>query len=349
MHDARLRTMAVLAAALLWLSPGIASAQPIAIKLATTVAPGQQPRLTVTANQVIDKVEVVLSRDDGEQVEESFGPLEAGTSHDVLFDGKTGKRHYQGKVTCAAGPRSWTSQVSFHTIVASALRVTLDKSHVDLARGRLDLLASIPDGKIQLTIVSATDGKTLVERELPFADHDASVPLLVTWDPPGKDVEIGRIDVRVVDPSGASYLSTLVPWSVYIPHEEVSFTTDSSVIAPGEAPKLQASLAKIREAVDKRVELGAIKLFIAGHTDTVGKTKYNLELSLRRAQAIAGWFRKNGLTLPIAYEGFGEQALRVSTPDNTNEPRNRRVDYILSVEEPVLHASDFRPSWKPLM
>jgi outer membrane protein OmpA-like peptidoglycan-associated protein len=348
MHHARLRTMAVLAAALLWLVPGVASAQPIAIKLATSVSLGQQPRLTVTANQVIDKVEVALTRDDGKQVDESFGPLEAGASHDVLFDAKAGKRHYQGKVTCAAGPRSWTSAVSFDTLVAGVLRVTLDKSHVDLIHGRLDLLASIPDGKLQLTIVSATDGKTLVERELPFTDHDPGAPLVVTWEPPGKDTEIGRIDVRVVDPSGAYHLSTLVPWSVYIPHEEVNFATDASAIAPGEVPKLQASLAKIQEALDKHVELGAIQLFIAGHTDTVGKAKYNLELSLRRAQAIASWFRKNGLTLPIAYEGFGEQALRVPTPDNTNEPRNRRVDYILSVEEPVLQASDFRPTWKPL-
>jgi outer membrane protein OmpA-like peptidoglycan-associated protein len=348
MYDARLRTTAVLAAALLWLLPGLASAQPMALKLATSVPLGQQPRLIVTANQTLDKVEVVLNRDDGKSFEESFGPLEAGTSRDVTFDGKAGKRHYQGKVTCSAGQRSWTQEVSFDTIVAGVLRVTLDRSQVDLAHGRLQLLASIPDGKIQLTIVSATDGKTLVARELPFTDHDEGAPLVVTWEPPGKDAEIGRIDVRVVDPSGAYHLTTLVPWSVYIPHEEVNFATDSSVIAPSEAPKLRASLAKIREAVDRHVELGAIKLYIAGHTDTVGKAKYNLDLSLRRAQAIAGWFRKNGLALPIAYEGFGEQALRVPTPDNTSEPRNRRVDYILSVEEPVLQASDFRANWKVL-
>jgi len=80
----------------------------------------------------------------------------------------------------------------------------------------------------------------------------------------------------------------------------------------------------------------------------VGAAKYNLALSLKRAQAIAAWFRKMGLALPIAFEGFGEQALRIATPDNTDEPRNRRVDYILSVEDPVLRATDFKPVWKSL-
>jgi len=46
------------------------------------------------------------------------------------------------------------------------------------------------------------------------------------------------------------------------------------------------------------------------------------------------------------YEGFGEQSLAVATPDETDEPRNRRVDYILSVEDPPLKAAGFRPVWK---
>ena len=29
------------------------------------------------------------------------------------------------------------------------------------------------------------------------------------------------------------------------------------------------------------------------------------------------------------YEGFGEEALKVATADQTDEPRNRRADYVL--------------------
>jgi hypothetical protein len=35
----------------------------------------------------------------------------------------------------------------------------------------------------------------------------------------------------------------------------------------------------------------------------------------------------------------------VSTPDSTDEPKNRRVDYILSIDAPALKAGA-PPAWK---
>jgi hypothetical protein len=39
---------------------------------------------------------------------------------------------------------------------------------------------------------------------------------------------------------------------------------------------------------------------------------------------------------PIAFEGFGETALKRLTADEVDEQANRRVDYILSVEPPTI-------------
>lgn len=338
--------MAVLAALLAW--PSVAFADAISIKLTTAVPAGQAPKMTIVANQPVDAIEVVLTRDDGKLVQQSIASLATGATQELALDDAPGRHQYSGRITCGTGDKSLTSALSFETVVGGVMKVALDKSHVDLPHGRLELLVSVPAGTVSLKILSASDESVLVEREVSFSDHDASAPLWVTWDPPGKDAEIGRIDVRATEPGGAFQSYSLFPWTVYIAHEEVNFATDSSTIAPGEAPKLQASLAKISDALAKHKDLGDIKLYIAGHTDTVGSAKYNLGLSQKRAQAIAGWFRKSGLTLPIAYEGFGEQALRVATPDNTDEPRNRRVDYILAIEDPVLRATDFRPTWKAL-
>ncbi|MBN2576140.1 MAG: OmpA family protein [Deltaproteobacteria bacterium] len=347
MHDARARILALLAllAALL---PAAASADAISVKMVTTVPAGQRPRLTITALEAVDKVEVLLNRDDGKMVEETVGALAPGSSRDILLDGTVGKRQYSGRITAVARGEPSASQVSFSTVVSGGVTAVIDKSKVDLGRGRMEILVSIPEGKVEVNLVSATDGATLVEHEQTFADHQTGLPLVVRWPSPPKDAEVGRLDVRVTDPMGAFRSYSLSPWSVYIPHEEVTFATDSAAIAPTEAPKLQASLAKISDALAKHKEMAGIKLYIAGHTDTVGKNKYNLSLSLRRARSIASWFRKNGLRIPIAFEGFGEQALRVATPDNTDEPRNRRADYILAVEDPVLRATDFRPVWKLL-
>jgi outer membrane protein OmpA-like peptidoglycan-associated protein len=69
---------------------------------------------------------------------------------------------------------------------------------------------------------------------------------------------------------------------------------------------------------------------ITGHTDTVGKDVDNDRLSLERAKEIQGLLEKDGLHLDGArVTGRGERELRVATPDNTDEPANRRVEVIL--------------------
>ena len=54
--------------------------------------------------------------------------------------------------------------------------------------------------------------------------------------------------------------------------------------------------------------------------------------------------KANGLKNPIAYEGLGETAPVVKTADEVDEARNRRVDYILSLEPPRLQSGEV--AWK---
>jgi outer membrane protein OmpA-like peptidoglycan-associated protein len=66
---------------------------------------------------------------------------------------------------------------------------------------------------------------------------------------------------------------------------------------------------------------------VEGHTDTVGTPDYNKALSDRRAIAVAEYlavtFRVDRNRLrPV---GMGQDGLLVPTPDQTPEPRNRRV------------------------
>jgi outer membrane protein OmpA-like peptidoglycan-associated protein len=139
----------------------------------------------------------------------------------------------------------------------------------------------------------------------------------------------------------------MVPWSVTIDHEDVVFDTDQAVIKKSEVSHLEDSLVKIKQVLQK-VEgkgFGPVTLFIAGHTDTVGSPARNLDLSRRRAQAIAGWFMKRGLCVPIAYDGFGEIILKKMTGDEVDAQENRRVDYILSIEPPPV-GKGAAPAWK---
>jgi outer membrane protein OmpA-like peptidoglycan-associated protein len=136
---------------------------------------------------------------------------------------------------------------------------------------------------------------------------------------------------------------------VNIDHKEVEFDTNKAVIRQSEVASLDDSLDKIKTvlATVEGKDLGTITLFIAGHTDTRGSNEHNMTLSRDRAQSIAAWFQKKGLCIPIAFEGFGETALKKLTADEVDEQANRRVDYILAVEPPTIKKGA-APAWKTM-
>jgi outer membrane protein OmpA-like peptidoglycan-associated protein len=228
---------------------------------------------------------------------------------------------------------------------AQTLKVEVDKSHA-LDEHRIEVRMSRPPGKILLTVTSE-DGGVVADKTLDFTGRSAGSPLVVSWDQP-RDQPVGSIQLRISDRDEHYIDQEYSAWYVPIPHEEVSFRTDSSDIDATEIPKLDEAFGKVQEvlAKDKAREHKNLTLYVAGHTDTVGNAGYNLKLSQARAQSLARWFRQRGVRIPIAYEGFGETALRVQTPDQTDEPRNRRADYIIADDPPPVKSTGFKPGWK---
>jgi outer membrane protein OmpA-like peptidoglycan-associated protein len=255
-----------------------------------------------------------------------------------------------GSVARAAAGAVWLLAASG---VASAparaasppLRLQVDKSKVDLKKHRLEVQVSRPVVRLKVTVVGES-GATLADQEQEVGGRAGA--LVVTWTP-SSDEAVATVDVRATDATGAWSNVRISPWFVAIPHEDVNFKTDAATIEDGETPKLDAAFAKLGEVLAQDAAHGrqhpGLALFIAGHTDTVGNAAYNLKLSQARARAIAAWFRARGVRLPLAYEGFGETSPAVKTADNVDEPRNRRVDYVLS-DDPPIYAAGFKPAWK---
>jgi outer membrane protein OmpA-like peptidoglycan-associated protein len=226
-----------------------------------------------------------------------------------------------------------------------ALKVQVDKSHA-LDEHRMEIRMSRPPGKIEISVTNE-NGIVIAEHEHDFTGRSAGASLGVGWDQP-PDQPIGSIVLRMYDRDGHYVHQEYSAWYVPIPHEDVNFRTDSAEIDLPEIPKLEEAFAKVQEILskDKAREHKNLTLYVAGHTDTVGSAGYNLRLSQARAQSLARWFRQRGVRIPIAFEGFGETALRVQTPDETDEPRNRRADYIIADEPPPMKSTGFRPGWK---
>jgi outer membrane protein OmpA-like peptidoglycan-associated protein len=221
------------------------------------------------------------------------------------------------------------------------LEVTVDRSKVDLAGHKLEVKMSRVAAKVRLKVIGES-GAILAENETEFPGAAAGTALLVSWSPASEEA-VAKIEVWGHDADGFFAGVAIIPWKASVPHEDVKFDTDSDVIRKDQVDKLEASLDKIGDIVKKHGDLGKITLFVVGHTDTMGSAEHNLMLSRKRARAIAAWFKGRGLKIPIAYEGMGESALLVKTADEVDEPKNRRVDYILALEPPAL-AGD--KSWK---
>jgi outer membrane protein OmpA-like peptidoglycan-associated protein len=93
-------------------------------------------------------------------------------------------------------------------------------------------------------------------------------------------------------------------------------------------PESKTELDKMLSEISERK---AVEVVVTGHTDTIGPSGDNDRLSRDRARAVADQLRgtlsaKGVQSDAITTAGRGERALLVATPDQTAEPRNRRVE-----------------------
>lgn len=89
----------------------------------------------------------------------------------------------------------------------------------------------------------------------------------------------------------------------------------------------EASLELIPDVLRAIENRRSTDISVVGHTDRVGSASYNRELSLKRAEAIAEMLISRGVDRKIIeITSHGEENPLVETPDDTAEPKNRRVE-----------------------
>ena len=104
----------------------------------------------------------------------------------------------------------------------------------------------------------------------------------------------------------------------------ISFELNSANLPPESARQLDELALAITAQ-----NLSGQKVRIAGHTDARGNNKYNLDLSLRRAQSVLGYLvDKHDLSAErFEVVGFGEKYLK--NPLSPEADENRRVEIVL--------------------
>ena len=92
--------------------------------------------------------------------------------------------------------------------------------------------------------------------------------------------------------------------------------------------KIKPSLSTLAKALGENKD---IHIKIDGYTDFIGTEAYNLELSVKRANAIKDFLISRGaIGSNISIEGYGEQNPADTNQTAAGRSRNRRVEFIIS-------------------
>jgi outer membrane protein OmpA-like peptidoglycan-associated protein len=172
------------------------------------------------------------------------------------------------------------------------------------------LIVLLPDS------ATGTTGRARVSNE--FGSADLATPRTatrVTADgSPGPLITLSEADVRRL--FGVA-LAALPPDARYF---ILHFQFQSDALTA-------ESLALVPEILRAVKGLSVPEVVVIGHTDTMGDPRANLALGLKRAISVRDRLVEAGLApSTIEVTSHGEGDLLVKTPDNTPEPRNRRVE-----------------------
>jgi outer membrane protein OmpA-like peptidoglycan-associated protein len=117
--------------------------------------------------------------------------------------------------------------------------------------------------------------------------------------------------------------------------EGIAVTFESGLLFPFDSAELKPEARdNLRNLAESLRENARTEVLIVGHTDSVGATGYNQELSERRARAAASYLTDQGVTRGrLRTEGRGEAEPIASNDADTGRQQNRRVELAIYADE----------------
>lgn len=108
------------------------------------------------------------------------------------------------------------------------------------------------------------------------------------------------------------------------------FDFDSSVLR-------DASKANLDNLAANLSSFGDSKLMLVGHTDSQGADAYNMDLSRRRAAAVASYLEAHGVSPSrVATQGKGEEEAVASNDTEQGRQQNRRVEIAVYASDKMI-------------
>jgi outer membrane protein OmpA-like peptidoglycan-associated protein len=169
------------------------------------------------------------------------------------------------------------------------------------------LLVDAETGAVGRAVVSNPSGATNL-------DGARSVTTVLPGKPPSTASMLSETEVRRLF---GDALAALPPAPR---HFTLNFRFESDELTP----ESRALVPEILKTVKERPTPDVV---VVGHTDTMGTPQANIELGLKRATMVRNMLVEAGLVASaIEVTSHGEADLLIATPNETAEPRNRRVE-----------------------
>ncbi len=131
----------------------------------------------------------------------------------------------------------------------------------------------------------------------------------------------------------ASLVETLPGFPIDVPVLRVVF--DENVLFDFNHAEVRTDAADVIDIIAQslRSEPPDVALFIAGHTDSVGSDDYNIELSKRRADAVAHALLDREIGMSSVFRvAFGETMPVASNETDAGRAQNRRVEFLFAAK-----------------
>jgi outer membrane protein OmpA-like peptidoglycan-associated protein len=109
---------------------------------------------------------------------------------------------------------------------------------------------------------------------------------------------------------------------------EIQFAVDSATVP-------EAAYGTLHRLAEVLVKFPRATLRVIGHTDHLGAPDYNRRLSVRRAEAVAGYLERQGVSMSrMSVEGRGEEGSHTTEPGDGAAllANDRRIDVVIRRE-----------------
>lgn len=193
-----------------------------------------------------------------------------------------------------------------------------------MAREAIVRVAALNSGEARIVneqIVFIGDGSSEAVAALQAAFAEPPAPFRARFDVTTDGIDLRHPELQGLNLQRGDADTCAVAFDRLMERNVINFATGSAAIDPSSRQVLDA-LASVALRCDR------FAIEVAGHTDSQGLREMNMELSSRRAEAVAAYLASQGVARArLTARGYGPDRPRASNATPEGQAQNRRIEF----------------------